>query len=472
MNRVISLSATRPLRTEAYSVDGWIILAAASVLIAGITAFLISPKLGLLALGLPLAPLFIVAPDRAVLLLAAAIPFDALASLGPPGTLTVTKLIAAGVIGGWGIHVLLTRTRLRIGLGGYFLLAYLILATTSILWTPAPEAALTHLLPTAQLFGLYIVVSNVLGQATALQRAINVQVAATTILAALVLWQFPAAGHTLHATVRFGEGYINQDVLGALLILPALAAIALGRGSGLLLGWWRLAALVPLGLAAILTGARGSIIAFAMGLVILAINRPRLGVRAIAIATIIIATFLVIAPHNYVERMIDRYADAGEDRLSGRIDIWKVAIAVIADNPVLGTGFGGFQPVFLRYMAGVDVDPRWAASPTNVWGGRAMHNMYLGSIAELGILGGSLFGAALAAHGLGLWRTLRRTGRNVSQRSNALALAVLTMFSGLIILGLSAELFEVKVTWFVLGIAQGTIFASQPLHEQRTMGRS
>ena len=105
------------------------------LLLAGLAAFLLSPKYGIMALGLPVAPLFVISPAQALTLVIAAVPFDAVASLGLPGSLTITKLLALAVIAGWIIHTLIRRQRIRLGTPGLLLVAYVLFAAASCLWT-------------------------------------------------------------------------------------------------------------------------------------------------------------------------------------------------------------------------------------------------------------------------------------------------------------------------------------------------
>src|SRR4051794_11673864 len=74
---------------------------AAVLLPLGVLAFLATPKLGLLALVALAAPVLVLSPSVGLLALIATLPIDAVGSLGPPGTATVTRLLGLAVVGGW-----------------------------------------------------------------------------------------------------------------------------------------------------------------------------------------------------------------------------------------------------------------------------------------------------------------------------------------------------------------------------------
>jgi O-antigen ligase len=68
-----------------------------------------------------------------------------------------------------------------------------------------------------------------------------------------------------------------------------------------------------------------------------------------------------------------------------RVELWKVGLRVFTDNPILGVGQGNLPWVIQRYQ---DYDK-------DIWGrgigGRAVHSLYVSVLAELGIVGTTLF---------------------------------------------------------------------------------
>jgi O-antigen ligase len=425
-------------------------------LLVGIAGFSVSPKLGILALGLPIAPFFVLAPDKALLLVVATIPFDAVANIVPGGTLT--RLLGIAATAGWMVNVLMLRKRVRTGVPGYLLLAFVALGGVSLAWTIDRGATSDELQTVVQLALLYLMLANLLSSEAALQRAINVWLASTAAVALIAIAQFAGAGGNARANMNLGDATTNSNYLAATLAIPVVMAVALGQGRGLF-AWWRWLAVFVIGTAVFATGSRGGVVALGTGLLLLSIFRPRLGVRVIAAALLMVIGFGLAAPRTFIEKLSDRFAQAGKDRLSGRIDIWHVGGAMIADRPLLGVGFGGFEPAFNQYVSlASDIDPRWARA--NYQHARAPHSLYLGTAAELGGLGIGLLLGAFAAHGIGVWKVARRATRR--RRSAGVPLAVLGSLVTLFTLGFNIQLLLFKPAWLALGIAQGTILAFAP----------
>lgn len=438
----------------------------ALALAAGIVAFLASPKLGLLSFGIALAPLLVIAPDKAVLLVFAAVPFDSISSLGPPGTLTLTRTLGLAVMAGWVVNMLLRRQRPRFGTPGYLLLAFIAFAALSSIWAEDRSQTFTQLTLVIQLFVLYLMIVNVITSPVALERALDILLLSTAVLAVLVIWQFPSAEAferaQLHPTVSLGQQKFNPNALGATLVLPALAAAALGRRRGAL-GRWRLAVLLPIGIAAIMIGARGAAFGLVAGLAALAVLRPQLRIRLAAVVFCGIAGLAIMMPRAALERLEQRYLNSVEDRGSGRVDIWMVGMSMIRDKPLQGTGFAGFGPAFYRYMLTTDVDPAWANNIVNRYGRRGAHNSYLATLAELGVFGAGLFAAALGAHLLSAWQAFRRATKDRQQGAASLALALVGMLVGLLVIGITGDILLNKWAWVVLALTHAVGLTLNPI---------
>ena len=81
-----------------------------------------------------------------------------------------------------------------------------------------------------------------------------------------------------------------------------------------------------------------------------------------------------------------------------RYDYWRIAVDTWQANPVAGVGAGGYdKPYFARRTTGEDI--------------RQPHSLPLQVLAELGILGGVVFAAALLLIAAGTWRRIRNGGR-------------------------------------------------------------
>ena len=110
------------------------------------------------------------------------------------------------------------------------------------------------------------------------------------------------------------------------------------------------------------------------GLLLVAALRRRVGVR-LAVGAVGLAVLLpVVVPQATMDRLTSRYSAAEEDRLSGRMDIWRVAVAMAEDRPLQGQAYGGFPDAFYHYMLTADVDPYFdiPAIPSYPFNGSAL----------------------------------------------------------------------------------------------------
>jgi O-antigen ligase len=131
---------------------------------------------------------------------------------------------------------------------------------------------------------------------------------------------------------------------------------------------------------------------------------------------------------------------------------------MVADRPLHGTGFAGFHDAFYDYMLVTAVDPRFAHVHSR--GNRKAHNIYVRTVAELGLAGGALLALALAAHGRTLWQ-LRRAARETGNgQAEDVALGLLAVLGTLLVAGASSDLVLMKTPWLLLGAMQGAAIAA------------
>ena len=431
----------------------------AVVLLLGVFAFFIDPKFGAAAFGLPVAPLLIMYPSHALLLFIGAMPFDAVASLLPDRTLTLTRLLGIAVIGGWSVWVLVNRVRIRLSAPGLLLGAYVAFATLSYFWADSPDEASDQLRTLIQLFLLYVLTANLMSHLPTLERGLDVLILATALLGALVVWQIPnGASELSRGTFTYGDQSFDPNFLAGTLVLPAVAAAALGRARGPF-GWWRVAMILPIGAGIVASGSRGGIVGFVAGVAVLLLARPRLGFQALGGLALLAMAAPLVMPASMMDHVVARFSEAGTDRFSGRIDIWKVAVAMITDRPIRGTGFAGCRDAFYGYMATAGVDPVWALQ--NFRGMRVAHNVYLSTLAELGVFGMAILMAAFAAHGMGAFRQWQLHRLYGDPRVATIALALCCTLVSFLVFASSIDFMMRKTPWVMLGMIQGLILATE-----------
>jgi O-antigen ligase len=192
---------------------------------------------------------------------------------------------------------------------------------------------------------------------------------------------FPRPSGTFH-NVNFMAGFLAVCVLLAAgrVVFPSAR-----RRSLALTAAWSGAALL-MATALFMSGSRGGVLAFAVGMTLLLwFRRPVLALGGAV--TGLAALFLV--PNPWVSRVatlteVDVYAYS-------RLAIWKSSLKMMLDHPWFGVGLGQFQ-----YFS-----PRYAFPVTSHWAryGRVAenaHNEYLQVGAEMGVMGLALWLTALA----------------------------------------------------------------------------
>jgi O-antigen ligase len=206
--------------------------------------------------------------------------------------------------------------------------------------------------------------------------------AATIVVQAaigILSWTAPAilpgqwlgrAGERTVGTFGGPAPYTITLVLFALLAIYAAMSAANGRKRVALFG-----IVVAAQLGVVLSLSRGSWLGAALAMLGVALLYRR-EIGAFAIATILLALFLVLGP-------VGGLAPVAQDRLAtvqtaeGRIVTDAAAVRMVRDRPLSGVGFGQFERFDEQYKQRVGDIPL-------VLGGSA-HNTYLNLLAELGI---------------------------------------------------------------------------------------
>jgi O-antigen ligase len=140
----------------------------------------------------------------------------------------------------------------------------------------------------------------------------------------------------------------------------------------------------------------------------------------------------------------------GQDKGSGRIDLWSAAWNAYSHHPGLGLGGGGFEANSLHYLQdtpGVNVAASYVAA------GRPVHNAYLEALVDFGPVGLALFLSVIGLSVLYLARAsmrFRAAGRVELQR--------VTLAFIVSLLGLSVSMFFLsiglgKAIWIFVGLA-------------------
>jgi O-antigen ligase len=263
-------------------------------------------------------------------------------------------------------------------------------------------------------------------------------------------------------------GTIGQpDALAAYLVLavPLTAVLViLCKDAPRVVGVALLAALGAIIVALLLTHSKSGYLGLlAAALVFLFIGtlswlrgrRQRITIVAVVVV-IVLAVAVIPATRSQVSRAWHRESSStavsGNVEIGARFDMWRVAVRIIEDHPVLGTGPETYPEEFPRYSR--MVLPAASFRYFNNFRVESPHDQVLSVAAGAGIPTALAYLALLGGIAVTLWRTLRRT------KDAALRLAIVAVLSagvGYFVTNSfnSAEIAGSWLFWTLLGAGVG-----------------
>jgi len=286
---------------------------------------------------------------------------------------------------------------------------------------------------------------------------------------ALGLWWAAsyALGISRYANAAGDANFIAALQVVALLMVLALAADA--RTHGRRLGLYVALAIIAGSIVATLS--RGGLIALLVAVILVALTPARLffgsGRRKLGVMLAVAAGLTLLLAFAWTDlssRFAQGFNEPGVG--AGRGDLDLAAIHGFQERPILGFGFGGFQPSslqLLRTTPGVQLAvhlrclapnaAEYLRSAGTFCIGQPVHDAYLESLAELGLPGLLLFLGILSTTGVSLVRTAVRASRegNAFIASTAVALAAGLAALAVASFALSTE--TSRETWMIVGLS-------------------
>ena len=341
----------------------------------------------------------------------------------------VSKVLGAVALLAWVLAVAATGRLRRAPAALLVASAFVGWALLSYFWSGAPTRSLAK---AATLVQMLAVVWLVWDQ-TSNERDL------VSLMRAFVLGAFAASAVTFAAAgageavtgVRFSSTNAGPNNTGALLAVAVAMACYLIRADRT--PWWRplYAAFLPVAIVALfLTASRTAALSLGLGLLIIVCDRRYLNLKRVmalaAVATTAVLLVMAYLPSWSAERLGTTSDEISTGTLNGRTTYWSLSYELFSDHPVQGVGVGAFG--YENILLG--------------GGGKVAHNAFMSILAELGIVGISLF---LAAIGLAVYG-LRNERPDLRRAWVAIGV---TWF-----VGANALTWEVrKITWFVFALA-------------------
>lgn len=278
-------------------------------------------------------------------------------------------------------------------------------------------------------------------------------------------------GAVAASVLAFFQAYANQRAAGlqgdpnlfAVYQVAAIpAALSLARQSLRHRHWWTLA-LVPLVISILASDSRGGLIALGVVIVFMmwrgelrttVVRKMHPLNAALAFVVVIFGAVLAVSFNSRLD--ISRI---GQDRGSGRLDIWYAAWKAFLRHPLTGIGGGNFKVESINLLEttpGVQlIKSHLLLSP-----GIEVHNVYLETITEYGVIGGVIYVALL----VGAFRNLRFAERHFGESVISALTPMLVAFA---IASIFLSVSNNKLFWMLIGVSVAFRAMPSTLWKQR-----
>jgi O-antigen ligase len=251
-------------------------------------------------------------------------------------------------------------------------------------------------------------------------------------------------------TFRAG-GPLDPNFFGQVLVATAALALYLALAAGdrarRALGLGMLAACL---VASGLTGSRGALIAAAAAFLLILLLAPIPRALVAATGALVVVAGLIFLPAGLKARVglptssADTVQAAvvkkgSEGAIRGRTSENLAALKMFGDYPILGVGPGNYPNHYLDYSEQIGLDPRLAP--------RDAHSLYLGALAEIGIVGTCGLLAVLWLALRGAWRARLRLGGGDALLAEGIFVALMSF----LVAGLFLHAAYPRYLWMMVG---------------------
>jgi O-antigen ligase len=441
----------------------WITLLfiAGTVMAAPVIAWLI-PRYGeqtifTVLVGAGISILMVQRPAIGIYLLGLTSAFENLTTLQTGAT--GVKMLGIAVFGAWILRKLFYRESFITVISARVLaptLLFMAYCFVSLLWAPLNDYRLTEKLVDGfftpfQLLALALLMMDVLKTWEHLERAAGFLVLGGNITAIFTITQYVAQG------ARRAGANVVGDPNGTAQYLTVIIPFAFYLFNHSKSRLWRLVGLVFIAagpIATLLTFSRTSYIFLVITLVLQLWYMARGGIqnqlRVAVIGLVAVVTLFgtgLVPWESVIQRgsTVSSYIESGDQR----VHIWKTAVLIFEDYPLLGTGYSSFGHFFEKYQFR-------ASGGTYAWYGRyrSPHSTVLGFLAELGLVGISLW---IWLNFTVLRNLLLSWFRSFKVQGKAHTPFIWATFLNLFVqmlFGLVSIIYSLKVFWLAIGFSE------------------
>jgi O-antigen ligase len=358
------------------------------------------------------------------------LPWEAVVSFAWIGT--ISRLLGVAAAGAGVLTVVMEGRFRRPGAIFWLASAFVLSNVLSLFWTISVDASIGRIATYAQLLGLVWLVWEFAREREEQERLMVAYCLGAFVTMTEMLANFNAG--IAYEELRYAASGFDPNDCGLTLALGLPMAWHLFLNHR---GTVRFVAIGYLPIAAVsilLTGSRGAFSAAIVALSIIPLAMPRKSLRSFVLtaAVLLVAGIAAaaIVPQTSWERIVSTTDEVQSGTLNGRTEIWRVAVRVFEERPVLGVGAGAFrsavEPFMVRSLKGHH---------------RSAHNVMLAVLVEQGLVGFFVF---LTLLGTCAWCV----GRMRPSERKLWAVLTLTWLVGSMSLGWQYR----KPTWLLIGL--------------------
>ncbi|HZS36398.1 MAG TPA: O-antigen ligase family protein [Polyangia bacterium] len=363
--------------------------------------------------------------------------FDGMEDVGFAKIAAALSVVALG--GSW----LFYNRRLTIGgWAGAALISLFALVGFSALWSYWPRYTVDTFVDGLKYLAIFLLVANLIDGEARLRGVVRVLALASLIPAFGGIVSWSRGEHLVDGDRAGWIGIFGNPndlayhlVVGVALVLAAREA---EPRRALRLAW--LSALIPLGVAIMLTQSRGGMLASGVVLGLWVVSSLRRSGSSVAMKlaglALTLGCVVYLAPGNPWSTRMESSRAYGEDvSARGRLDAWRTGLAIAADRPLTGVGAGAFMVAWPDY------------APGDAGTVRSEHNTFIQLVGELGIPGLALFLISFVAGVMSAGRAAR------DPRLRPYARGVQCALAGFAVCSLSGGLAFSWPLYLLLGVA-------------------
>jgi O-antigen ligase len=412
----------------------------------------VQPRLGLLvAIGVSFATLVFV---NLLIGFATMVGFAYLEVLSELGGVSLAKVAGVLIVVAWLAFVSTSGTRVRNFFTAHPGLTYLLVAfigwnTISIAWSQSHSDALSSVMRYSLNAILLPVAFTAVRSRRDMVRILAAVVAGASVAAVSAILSPPAEESAISGRAAGTIGDPNELAAALVVGLAVATAFAVNRHiSPTLRALSAMSAVLCLA-GILLSLSRGGLVGLAAALVIAILAGGRWRVRVLsvcaALAALAVGYFAFIASLPAKERVLNVSAGGG----TGRLDLWTVGFRMISAHPFNGVGSGQFANSSVHYLLRPGIIARGDLILSTP---KVAHNTYLNIVAELGLVGGLLFGAILATCVGCAVIALRQLRRDGDERLEILARGLVVGIGGYLVTLLFISENYSKLMWILLAL--------------------